>query len=348
MIAFIMNAVHKEKTDMTAQTQNEREYRSLMTRIGGALLIFVGLISISQTIYMGLDTLLPDLIGEKAGYLVSNLLYAAMYFASFTVPVAFFRLFSKNKRTEPMRLAPRLTSNTVLLLLAAIGIIFACATVNNMIIQPFMSENHADIFMTYDYSEPYKIIVQFISISLVPGICEEFLFRGMILSNLLPYGKTQAVIISALLFGLMHQNPLQMFYATMAGVILALLYIYTDSILCCTLAHIANNGISVLEEVLAANLPEADQWIIWIIDILLFAFAALAILLLLLKKKHKFFAVPDLREGIFEKKLPESEDYARYPIAPERRMRLLFAPTIIIFIAVSAVQMLYIMVLLMI
>ena len=36
----------------------------------------------------------------------------------------------------------------------------------------------------------------------VPALCEEFLFRGCILSNLLPYGKTTAILASAVLFSM--------------------------------------------------------------------------------------------------------------------------------------------------
>ena len=42
--------------------------------------------------------------------------------------------------------------------------------------------------------------------AVVPLFVEEFLFRGVILSQFRKYGDVFAVIASALLFGLLHRN----------------------------------------------------------------------------------------------------------------------------------------------
>lgn len=321
-------------------TQNEREYRSLMTRIGGSLLIFLGLISVSQTLYLFLGEFFSEAYGEKTGFLISELAYAVMYLASFMVPVAFFRLFSKKKTVEPMRLTPRLTADTPLLIFASIGLILVCAAINTLIIEPFISPSFDfdEMFVGYDYSESYKVVIHFISISLVPGICEEFLFRGMVLGNLLPYGRTGAVIASAILFGLMHQNPLQMFYATMAGIVLGLLYIYTESIWCSMLVHISNNAFSVLLEWIADRLGDENAWQLYVIQGIVFMLAGLSIILLLVRKKP-FIKKPDFSEGVFEKTVVQAEGYQRIAVKPERKIRLFFAPTMIIFLVLSILQM---------
>lgn len=334
---------------MVITERNEREYRSLMMRIGGSLLLFLLLIYVSQSLFLHLSTTLPREIGEKRGFLISNLLYASMYFASFALPVLFFYLISKRKHTEPMQLAPRLTANTPLLIFASIGMILACSAVNNIIIEPFISPSfdYSELFVSYDYSEPYKVVVQFIAISLVPGICEELLFRGMILGNLLPYGKTGAIVASAFLFGLMHQNPLQMFYATMAGLILGFLCVYTRSILCSTLVHILNNGFSVLLGWMGEALGDDSAWQILLLQSIVFLLAALSIVLLLVRHRS-FWKKPDLNHGVFGKVFPEEEGYQRIPIDPSRKIRLFFAPTIVIFIVSVAIQMASLMLILMI
>lgn len=300
-----------------------------MLRIGATLLVFLGLFEISRTIY---------------SFFQNDILYAALYLASFMVPVAFFRWFSRGKHTEPMRLGLILTPDTPLLLIAAIGLVLACASLNSLILTPFISPdfNPEDVFIQSDYSTNYNLVVQFIAVALVPGICEEFLFRGMILSNLMPYGKTSAIIISALLFGLMHQNPLQMFYTTMAGILLALIYVYTNSIWCSTLVHICNNGLSVILEALQQRLPEDQQWYVVILDICVYVAAAVSILLLIKNKRKRFSEKPDFRDGIFEKTLPEAVGYQRYPVSPAKKVKLFFTPTIIIFLVMSAIQMLLI------
>ena len=320
------------------QILNEREYRGTMTRIGGALLIFLGLISVAQTIYLELDTLLLEILTPKTAYLVSNLLYGAMYLASFMVPVAFFVRFSKGKRREPMRLSLKLTPDTPFLIFGSIGIILAAAFVNSLAMQPLLPPDfdYSEITLPTDYSENYKVVVQLILTALVPGVCEEFLFRGMVLSSLMPYGKTGAIVVSSLFFGLMHQNPFQMFYATVAGVVLALLYIYTGSIWCSTLVHVCNNAFGVFESALSERLPEEYSFVIMFLDMAVFLLAAVSVTVLLVNRKKRFSKPIDFSEGVFEKTLPEAEGYARVPVPSERKMKLFFTPTVIIFLVLTA------------
>jgi len=81
----------------------------------------------------------------------------------------------------------------------------------------------------------------------VPAFVEELLFRGLILENLLPCGKTVAILGSAFLFGMMHQNAEQLLYATGAGVVFGWIYVRTRSIWPCILAHFINNFYSVMQ-----------------------------------------------------------------------------------------------------
>lgn len=88
-------------------------------------------------------------------------------------------------------------------------------------------------------------------------MCEEFLFRGCILSNLLPFGKKTAVIGSAVLFALMHNNTRQFFYTAAAGIVFGLVYIETGSIWAGTFIHLFNNFFAVIDEAVQATVaPE--------------------------------------------------------------------------------------------
>ena len=75
--------------------QNERSYRSVVTRIGASLLVFLGLLSLSQWIYSFLEDPLVAAFGEKMGYVINELLYGVAYFLSFTLPILFFSLISR-------------------------------------------------------------------------------------------------------------------------------------------------------------------------------------------------------------------------------------------------------------
>ncbi|NDV63756.1 CPBP family intramembrane glutamic endopeptidase [Bacteroides sp. 224] len=83
-------------------------------------------------------------------------------------------------------------------------------------------------------------------VALLGPILEELLFRGAVTKILLAqYTPTKAIIISALIFGLFHINPAQVFSATLIGLLLGWMYYKTASLLPCILLHVLNNSLSV-------------------------------------------------------------------------------------------------------
>jgi membrane protease YdiL (CAAX protease family) len=61
----------------------------------------------------------------------------------------------------------------------------------------------------------------FLYVSLGAPVAEEILFRGLILRNMVPYGKKFAIFASSLLFGLYHGNLVQIPFAFAVGLVLA-------------------------------------------------------------------------------------------------------------------------------
>lgn len=87
-----------------------------------------------------------------------------------------------------------------------------------------------------------------ISIVVMAPIVEELLFRGGMQGHLLRKWKNPAwaILVSALIFGIVHGNPVQMFFASILGLVLGWVYYRTGSLLPCMLMHFINNGTSVL------------------------------------------------------------------------------------------------------
>lgn len=88
--------------------------------------------------------------------------------------------------------------------------------------------------------------VSLLCISVLPGILEEFIFRGLIYGAYRRRRVWGAIFVSALLFGLMHMNLNQFCYAFVMGVMFCLLYEGTGSILASMLVHAVYNGNSVI------------------------------------------------------------------------------------------------------
>ncbi|WP_371025155.1 type II CAAX endopeptidase family protein [Paraclostridium ghonii] len=95
-------------------------------------------------------------------------------------------------------------------------------------------------------------VVNFIRICLLAPVIEEILMRGYVLKGLQnKYGIITALMVSTFLFALLHFNFVQTVSALICGLILGLLYINTDCLICCILAHFLYNSISYFTTILA-------------------------------------------------------------------------------------------------
>lgn len=96
----------------------------------------------------------------------------------------------------------------------------------------------------------------FFLLVVVAPVTEEVLFRGLILKGFLAhYSRRRAILLSALLFAVMHTNPWQFISAFVAGVILAWLLIETGSLLPCLFAHAVANGTAYLAGLTRVEIP---------------------------------------------------------------------------------------------
>lgn len=103
-----------------------------------------------------------------------------------------------------------------------------------------------------------NFLVDFIGVAIIPPFFEELLMRGGMLHSFLGTGRQRsAILLTAFLFGLMHMNPTQLFYSFVMGIVLALLFVLTDSIWPCILFHFANNAMAPVAALLEENYGEA-------------------------------------------------------------------------------------------
>lgn len=96
-----------------------------------------------------------------------------------------------------------------------------------------------------DYSTVALLFKELALTALLPGVCEEIAHRGLIYAGYKEC-KWKFVIVSALLFSLMHQNIVQTGYTFFFGASLALIMYYTGSIWGGIFIHFANNAWVVL------------------------------------------------------------------------------------------------------
>ncbi len=86
----------------------------------------------------------------------------------------------------------------------------------------------------------------FLVIALAPAVCEEMLFRGVIMHSLkVKYRVPSAIAITAALFGLYHMSLVKFIPTGLLGLLLCLVVWKTGSIYPAMLMHFINNAISV-------------------------------------------------------------------------------------------------------
>lgn len=80
-------------------------------------------------------------------------------------------------------------------------------------------------------------------------IFEELLFRKLLIDKVVVYGEGTAVLMSALLFGMAHQNSMQFFLAFGVGLVAATVYVKTGRVIYTILIHFSINMFAIINEI---------------------------------------------------------------------------------------------------
>ncbi|HVO30014.1 MAG TPA: NTP transferase domain-containing protein, partial [bacterium] len=78
------------------------------------------------------------------------------------------------------------------------------------------------------------------------AVCEELLFRGAVLQSLKPVMGRWAVLLTAVLFGVLHLDPWRLVSTVALGVVAGMLVASTGSIAAGMLFHFTNNAIAIV------------------------------------------------------------------------------------------------------
>lgn len=169
------------------------------------------------------------------------------------------------------------TASGSLVLGAASQIIITVSIFFLSFIFPYLEESGAqsDKFYSMTFGGG-SFLLEVLYLSLFVPLLEEIVFRGLIYTRLrrgMPVPAAQ--ILSALIFGAAHMDLVQFCYATLTGLLMAVLFEKYQSVLPSLLFHIAFNGCSYLFLYIHADLLIYALYFISI-SILLFAFYLLS------------------------------------------------------------------------
>ncbi len=218
------------------------------------------------------------------------LMYAAVYGFVFLAPtISVSACFKKH----PFPLTPhkRLSASDAFFgILAAVGLCLLTSVAVSILMSylaefgipmpdmPSMLENTLTSYL-----------LNLLIIAVLPALLEELLFRGCVLRVLRPYGDWFAITVSAVLFGLMHGNIIQIPFALVVGFALGWLYVVCENIWIPIAVHFANNALSVSMEYAMLQLDEMQQTVFAVLIYGLVIAVGVGALVVLIVRKSDLF-----------------------------------------------------------
>ena len=246
-----MNKENKEKQNIAPLKTIEGIYAKLKTKtfiIHPTFLVFV-------TYAFLLFTKLIDitLINRENEYFSVVILQMMI----FLLPGAIWCKFSGEKYLSGLRLR-MIKADSIALIISSALLIASGSILISVLFGGLdgLSQNFSlyDTFISKDQGNiPHKIYLV-IAYAVLPAICEEFIFRGILCHEYEKGGVTRAVIVSSVFFALLHfdiQNlPMYLF----SGVILAMTLYSTRSLFGAMLAHFLYNIFGLFGQPYMSNL----------------------------------------------------------------------------------------------
>lgn len=145
-----------------------------------------------------------------------------------------------------------------------------------------------------DLSAPVEgagIVTYLISLSVLPAVFEELVFRGVILQSLRRFGDLFALIVSSFLFAVAHGNLIQGPNAMLMGLMIGYFVLRTGSLITGMIIHFVNNLFAGIISLVSQGLSSTQM--VWLnggvtIGYLVAGIVCIAILMLTQKNMFQF------------------------------------------------------------
>ncbi len=183
-----------------------------------------------------------SLLLEKRG-IITNLLVTQYVF--FLIPVTVLAVVMKFRLRETFSLRAPPWRGVVAAVLLGLS---AWAAVGGIVIRLLPPPDSLvkaleKITLLGDNQSP--LWLAWLVVALTPALCEELLFRGLVLSGLRRWGNGVALVVSSLLFAIAHASIYRLLPTFFLGLLLGYIVLRTGSIFCSMIIHTLNNGLAV-------------------------------------------------------------------------------------------------------
>lgn len=191
---------------------------------------------------------------QEKGMTTYLFFYMCEYLLMMGIPLLIGLYLFRKDTVEPIYVAKINPIHTIMLILVGIGITIAANYVGTIILNLLSMIGITPVDMPELQDGSWQaLVLNILIIGVLPAILEETLFRGLVLQSLRYAGDTIAIIVSALLFGLMHGTLYQIPFAFILGIAFGYIAIRTGNILITMFLHFYNNSMSVILEYIFYN-----------------------------------------------------------------------------------------------
>lgn len=199
----------------------------------------------------------------------------------FLLPGAIWCVFSGERYVSGLRLRP-IRANSILLIVAAAVLMSAGGILISILFGGLgsLSENFSlyDTFVSGDDGTASGTIYLIMAYAVLPSICEEFVFRGILCREYERGGVLRAIVLSSVFFALLHFNLANLPVYLFSGAVLALTFYATRSLLGSILAHFLYNIFGIFGQPYINNLYEitgSTRFFVFLVAVFFLVSAAL-------------------------------------------------------------------------
>lgn len=227
------NEFNPHQNEITMSIEEQKNHKSIFSKICLSFVLYI--ISsevISALLVLFLEKSNPDIL--KSGNFSMIASAVIQYLIAF--PIFYFAI----KRTPSLEMTKKPLNLKSFIKLLSISIFvmyvgeYISGIVSTFLDQQFGSplDNPVD-----DILAQSNIWLSLIVVGIIGPIVEELMFRKLIIDRLARYGEAISILFSSLVFGLLHGNLSQFFYAFLVGIILSYVYVKTGKIVYSSIIH---------------------------------------------------------------------------------------------------------------
>lgn len=238
----------------------------------GPLLVLVIYALLISSRFIDLETL-----GLNDNIYLSMIILQLLIFA---LPCIFYCVL-RGTNAKDMRLRP-LSVGKLWFSVTCFGtLIFGTALINTAVFYLFGSESTISSYtnaIPAGGSEVINIIYITIALAIIPAVTEEFLFRGILLSEYSNYGVFTSILLSGLLFAMIHFNLSGIFSYLFCGVITAYAVYITQSLWSAVIVHLLYNLYALFFESILWGVIKSPNSLIFFLFVVVTLFIAFLVL----------------------------------------------------------------------